>query len=195
MLGQVRLTRWWSPGWIGVLVILGLLSACQRPGEADRRAPSAGVPSTGSTSVLHTIDEQQFAQVLQRHRGKVVLVDYWASWCPPCVELLPHTIQLHRRWASRGLAVLTVSFDDAEGEAKAESLLRAHKATTENFRSPYGSTSESWERFGISGSVDAIPHVQLYDRSGNLRRSFGADSGPFGPKDIERAVEELLAEG
>ena len=47
-------------------------------------------------------------------RGKVVLVDFWATWCLPCMAQLPHTVELADRFRDRGLTVATVSLDEPE---------------------------------------------------------------------------------
>jgi thiol-disulfide isomerase/thioredoxin len=139
-----------------------------------------------------TIDEQDLAGAVERHRGRVVLVDFWATWCGACVEMFPHTVQLHRDLGGRGLAVLTVSLDSPRDEAKVRDFLVEQKATTENFQSRFGASSESIDRFEIPSGT--IPVVRLYDRAGKLREEFSAADGEIAPEEIDRALERLLAE-
>ncbi len=162
------------------------------PGGAARSESTE--PAAPAVVAVAAGDENDLAGVLRQSRGKVVLVDYWGTWCGPCLELLPHTVELHHALGGRGLVVVTVAFDDRQDEAEVLDILEKHNATCRNFRSRYGAGSASWEKFGISGDVDAVPHVQVYDRSGKLRQSFGYQSGPFGSADIDKAVEQLLAE-
>jgi cytochrome c biogenesis protein CcmG/thiol:disulfide interchange protein DsbE len=55
---------------------------------------------------------------LAAQRGKVVVLNFWATWCPPCVAEMPSLERLHRALAPEGLAVVTVSTDEDEGELR-----------------------------------------------------------------------------
>jgi thiol-disulfide isomerase/thioredoxin len=148
--------------------------------------PGCGRPSAGSVD-LGSIDAPGLAKLVEDHRGQVVLVDFWATWCVPCVALLPHTVDLHDRFAARGLAVITVSLDELEARPAVLKLLADHRATTENFLASYGVGSAEFTAFGIDSG--ALPHLRLYDRQGKLYRSFG---GNVHAEEIRRAVEEVL---
>ena len=166
-------------------VMLGLLLA----GCTGSSPPQVDGPGNVQ---LELIDEVGFAEVLQRHRGQVVLVDFWATWCPGCVALFPHTVELHERFADRGLAVISVDFDDPDEERTvALKFLIDQGATFENYISRYGGGTRSAEAFELDGS---LPQMKLYDREGRLHRSFGGDLGEIDPQELDRAVEALLAE-
>jgi thiol-disulfide isomerase/thioredoxin len=146
--------------------------------------------------VLSPVDRAGFDDAIARHRGKVVLVDFWATWCGPCIEQLPHTLELGRKLADRGLAVVTVSCDEPSESDRVADFLRSNNASgATNFISQFGASSETMESFEITGG--AVPFYQLYDRAGKLRQTFGispTDNRQFTPADIEAAVETLLAE-
>jgi len=135
------------------------------------------------------IDEVAFAEVLRQHGGSVVLVEYWATWCLPCRELFPHSVELHKRLAGKGLVVISVSLDDPQQESSVRQFLAAAGATFENFISAYGTGSKSMDAFRIEGGV---PCFQLYDRSGELHKTFAAGQGGIDPDAIDRAISELL---
>lgn len=142
---------------------------------------------------VEVIDEAGFANVLKQHRGTVILVDFWATWCTECMDLFPHTVELHKRLADRGLTVISVSLDDpgdAEVQAAVRKFLDQHGATFQNFVSKYGSTSESFEVFDIPDG--ALPHFKLYDREGKLYKTFASGGQNIDPDEIDRAVEALL---
>lgn len=164
-----------------VAVLGGVVAGC-----GDSASPP---PSTDPVTV-RVIDEKQFAQALDQHRGKVVLVDCWALWCIECLELFPHTVQLHHRFAARGLAVISLSFDDPDGQQDVLRFLESKGATFDNFISRYGGSTESADAFGLDDLI--LPRLHLYDRTGNLRKAFRFSEGPIEPEDIDRAVEELL---
>ena len=73
---------------------------------------TAAPPTAAKVVNLRVVDGAGFDAVIAEHRGKVVLVDFWATWCLPCIEQLPHTLEVGERLADRGLAVVTVSCDE-----------------------------------------------------------------------------------
>lgn len=165
----------------------------QLAGEADKPSMDQHAQNAASGQpTVRVIDETEFAQVLEQYRGKVLLVDFWATWCISCLELFPHTVELHKRLADRGLAVISVSFDDPEIEQTVLRTLVSKRATFDNFISRYGGSTKSLDAFGLEDG--SLPHYRLYDRSGKLRRSLHSSAGPIKPEDIDQAVEELLNE-
>ncbi len=166
-----------------VLLLAGM--ALLAPGCADKPpAPLAGERS------LRSIDASGLAQTLEKYRGQAVLVDFWATWCGPCLELFPHTVELHRRFRNRGLAVITVSLDDPDSRPAVLKFLADSGTTAENFLSPYGVGPAAFSAFGIDDG--SLPHVRIYDRQGKLHRTFASGGRTIDPKEVERAVEEAL---
>ena len=78
---------------------------------AQRAAPDPTLQATAPVALL-AVDRAAYDAAIAKQHGKVVLVDFWATWCLPCVEQLPHTLELGQKLAERGLAVVTVSCDD-----------------------------------------------------------------------------------
>ncbi len=114
-------------------------------------AGCAAKPSPpASETPLRKIDGPGLAETVAKHRGQVVLLDFWATWCGPCLELFPHTVELQRRFGERGLTVITVSLDDPDNEPAVRKFLTQSKATTENFLSPYGVGPAAFTAFGIA---------------------------------------------
>jgi thiol-disulfide isomerase/thioredoxin len=163
---------------------IGLLSL----GCGRNAAPTA--EKAAAEVALCTVDSRGLSDAIQRHRGKVVLVDFWATWCVPCVELFPHTVDLQRRFADRGLAVISVSMDDPTQRGAVLHFLRNHRAAFDNFISSYGVGSEGFDAFGVSDG--ALPHVRLYDRNGQVQKTFLSGGQSLAHQKIEAAVEELL---
>jgi thiol-disulfide isomerase/thioredoxin len=145
---------------------------------------------------LVSVDRQGFYEVIARHRGQVVLVDFWATWCGPCVEQLPHSLELARQLGKRGLAVVTVSVDDPGDSQQVAEFLRSQGAgVAVNLISQFGASPRSMEAFDIAGG--AVPHYKLYDRSGKLRHTFGVDptaKDQFTAQDIDNMIERILTE-
>jgi len=99
---------------------------------------------------------------LADYKGKVVVVDFWATWCRPCVALLPHTAQLAKEYKGRPVQFLGVSLDN-ERERLEEFLARNQYVTWPNiFDGPSGPIAETWK-------VSSIPRLVVIDHEGIVR--------------------------
>ncbi len=180
-----------SIGIIGAFALA--ISGCNNKQPAVN-AP-AGVTDAASIE-LSLVDRPGYDARVAKHRGKVVLVDFWATWCGPCVEQLLHTMELADQYRDRGLTVICVSCDEPSELEPVRALLQSKGAgVVENLVSQFGGSQQSMEAFEISSG--ALPAYKLYDRNGKLRQAFELNlqaKRQFTPKDIEAAVEALLEE-
>lgn len=126
---------------------------------------------------LKTFDGK--AVSLVDYRGKVVLLDFWATFCPPCVQALPELQALHAKHASRGFAVVGVTVDDRAALVQ--------KATT-RAKVAYPilqATPEVWNAY----KVNALPSLILVGRDGNIIKRYGGEADKAAMlADIERAL-------
>lgn len=167
----------------------------QKPSEltATGKASPPAQETPPKEVTLRVADLRVYQEVLAKHKGKPILVDFWATWCVPCIEQFPHTVELHTKHAAAGLAVVSVSLDDPADEVKVRTFLEKQGATFDNLLSKWGGDGPSFENFDIRGG--AVPHYKLYDRDGQLRQTFSVDPAAkrqFTPADIERSVLDLL---
>lgn len=164
---------------------------------AQIERPPAPVASSPATSIP-LVDRPEFDALLAQHKGQVVLVDCWATWCLPCVAQLPHTAELAKEHRGDGLKVVAISFDDPDSADQVRKALEgagANAAGVVCLQCKSGTSSESFDAFEITSG--ALPHYKLYDRTGKLRRTFELDPSAkkqFTTADIDAAVSELLAE-
>lgn len=178
------------------LVVLLVGCAPHEPGPPDELPTSEPEVPAASALQVEVVDRAGFDSVLAEQEGKVVLVDFWATWCAPCVEQLPHTIEMAERGRSDGLVVVTVCMEDPDSLERIQKFLSSRGAAeTINLVSSEGGGSRAMEAFEIAGG--ALPHYKLYDRSIELRHTFALDPSAdkqFTSEDIEAAVGELLQE-
>lgn len=112
---------------------------------------------------------------LQAYRGKLVLLDFWASWCAPCLEAIPHLIALQKSDAAK-LQVIGVSMDDAPGDA-----LKLSKRYAFNYPLLMGDA-----KFGsLYGGILGLPVVFLIGRDGKVLKVWRND---VTPQELTRAI-------
>jgi thiol-disulfide isomerase/thioredoxin len=115
---------------------------------------------------------------IQGLKGKVVVLDFWATWCAPCVAELPRMKELYRRFRDRGVEFIGVSLDESEDEGGLEKL-RAFVAKNGVPWPQYYQGNGTDSSFSTSWGIHAIPWLFVIDREGRLysadaRRELGA---------------------
>ncbi len=151
-------------------------------------AALAGGAAPGAHTRLMPLDEPAYRQVLAGHRGRVVLVSFWATWCSPCLEEMPRLVSLERNYRGRGLRLVTVSCDEAEDQAKAERVLHRVGALQPAYIKRVAD-DDRFIRFIDGNWSGALPALFLYDRRGRLVRSF---IGETEINVLENAVRSVL---
>ena len=139
-----------------------------------------GDEASSGDAKLEVVKHADLLERLQKQRGKVVVLDLWASWCGPCRQSFPHLVEMHHKYADRGLVCVSASIDEVGDKEKALKFLQSQNATFANYLIEDGDVAMRY--FGVNG----IPSVFVYDRDGQM-------AGPFHEYDtVEKAVKSLL---
>ena len=120
---------------------------------------------------------------LKQLRGKVVLVNFWATWCEPCITEMPSLQRLRNELAANGFEVLAVNYQ--EGPARINGFIQKMNLTLPVVRDTDGSVARSW-------GARVFPASYLVDRDGNIRHSISGAADWTSPKMLS-TIRSLLA--
>jgi thiol-disulfide isomerase/thioredoxin len=135
------------------------------------------------------IDAKQFHELVAREKGKVVLVNFWATWCVPCREEFPDLVRLEAAYRSKGVTVIGVSTDLGKDVSAVEKFLAANDPAFANYHKKIGGDDQDF-----IDSVDPkwggeLPFSVLYARDGHKAAAL---SGKQSKADFEREIGKLL---
>lgn len=119
---------------------------------------------------------------LSELRGQVVVINFWASWCPPCREEAAYLEQTWREYKDRGVVFIGVDYVDTEEEAL---------AYIEEFDITYFNGPDTGTRISQAYNIQGVPETFYVGKNGDLR---GVKVGPLQPPELENKIETLLAE-
>ena len=167
------------------LLALAVFAVYSLRAEEDAAEPAAEVS-------LKIADYDAIVELVESHRGKVVVMDAWSTWCEPCVREFPGLVKLHQEHGPEKLACISVSFDydgigkPEEFEADVLAFLQKQQATFDNVLA-----AEEADVMYAKMKLPSIPAVFIYNAEGKLVKRF---DGEFSyTDDVAPLVAELLA--
>src|SRR5258708_4317555 len=180
----------------GMLITLGVIALLAVMVWADHKFPAAGAPSAGAPAkptdapTVSLKDLNDGDVNLQQYKGKVVLVNFWATWCAPCKSEIPLLIGLHEKYGSRGFEILGLSMDE-DGKKAVQPFLDKERfdvsGQKEAINYPIAFANDSIaEKFG---GVIGLPTSLLFTRDGKMINRI---VGPVELNDISKSIEDLL---
>ncbi len=170
------------PSWLGtvliyafVLGVLGLLGWGLMKVNSGQRdsgmAPDFTLTSFNNETVT-----------LSELRGQVVVINFWASWCPPCREEAPYLESTWRKYQDQGVIFIGVDYADTEKEAL---------AYIDEFDITYFNGPDVGTQISQDYRMDGVPETYFVAKNGELR---GTKIGPLYPPELDQRIDELLAE-
>lgn len=155
-----------------LLVLLSALAGCRS--SAPKGRAGAGAPDFTVTD----IHGKKLS--LADYRGKVVLLDFWATWCAPCLEEIPHFVEMQQQLGAQGFQTIGISMDD--GPKPVLQFYQDHKL---NYPVAVGDAKLADSYGGILG----LPVTFVINRDGQIRKKF---VGATDPAVIEQEVVAAL---
>ena len=154
-------------------------------GCASEEGGLVPVGSTAPDFKLETLSVPSSSVSLAKRKGKVVLLDYWATWCGPCRQITPTLEAIYERHKGEGLEAMAIT-DEAR-----EIVTTVEKSRPHTMPVLLDSKGEAHDRLGI----EALPTIIVVDRKGHIAfRSTGfSDPKAFG-EEVEAAIEKALKE-
>jgi thiol-disulfide isomerase/thioredoxin len=147
---------------------------------------------TGEVKLVPVKWKGYLEQVASHKKAKLIVVDAWATWCGPCMENFPHLVEMHHKYADKGLVAISLSLDEADKPkkvAEATAFLKSQNAVFTNLL--LDETNDySFEKFDIT----AIPAVFLYGPDGKEIRRFTLEdvNNQFTYDQVEKGVQDYL---
>ena len=167
-------SRYFAPGvWLDDLIF----SALGQPDETPALTVGAPAPDFNLT------DTSGATVSLGQYRGKVVLLDFWRTWCVPCVEAIPHLKSLQDKYRSQGLVILGITDRlDAEGAATLRRFAGEYKINYPLLIDEKGTTTAQY-------SILGYPHTYIIDRGGRVALD---KHGAIGEAELEQEIQKAL---
>jgi thiol-disulfide isomerase/thioredoxin len=153
-----------------VVIAMAILAGCtDRGGKSDARAVDFSLQDMGGKNVK-----------LSDYKGKVVLLDFWATWCPPCRASIPGLEKIHKTYKDKGLVILAVSLDEG-GWDEVKSFI-ADSGITYTVLKGTDDVSEQYQ-------VRSIPMILILDKEGRITKRY---LGFGNEEDLEKDIKAVL---
>lgn len=179
-----------------LLVLMFIIGGCKKTEPAQQTEAEAEIKptqpiadSTPSTTAskpapAFTLQDLNGKSVsLADLRGKVVILDFWATWCPPCVKEIPHFVELHEQYKDKGVEIVGISLDQAGPSVV--------KAFVQKFQIKYPIMMTDGKVDKAFGGITSIPTTFLIDSAGNISKKYvGYNSKAVFEADIKALLTE-----
>ena len=146
--------------------------------------------SGDASQLAGELDAAGLRQTLARQKGRVVLLNFWATWCVPCREEFPELSKLQGKYGAAGFQLIGVSTDFAKVRPAVQKFLAEQRPSFPNYRKKSGGDDQDFIEAVDSSWGGELPFSVLYDRSGRKVRVY---SGSLPIASAEKEIRKLLA--
>lgn len=138
---------------------------------------------------IQLVKYKELGDAVKAHKGKIVVVDVWGTFCIPCMKEFPHLVELHKELGKDGVVCMSVSVDDPEKKEQALKFLNKSGATFQNFL--LDEDAEVWQK---NWKVKGVPLIFVFAKDGTQAAKFDSDDPDktYTYKDVRAKVAELL---
>jgi len=166
------------------------LLAPDTPWAGDAEEPATIAGPTGMQGISFT----EWDTILENQHGNIAVVDFWASWCTPCIERFPHMVKMHHEYSNRGVRFISLNLDEKGDEESIEwcnNFLERIGADFPNYHMDEN-MSQAFERLDLL----SLPAVRIFATDGSEAYRLTGDNPykQFTEKNVENAILELLAQ-
>ena len=151
---------------------LALLAAFSVPRARVAAAQPAPTAEPGDPPL---IDLAGYNQLVAQHRGKALMVTFWATWCKPCRNEFPLIVSLAKEYAPQGLDVVGVSLDEDADIALVRHFITLNHPGFQNYRQKPGIDADAFYQGVTPDWRGTMPETDFYARDGHLARYFVGD--------------------
>lgn len=163
--------------WIRALVLIGLISLAW-PGYAH-----AGLEEVASQPMKLLSGK---TASLSDYKGKMVIINFWATWCPPCLDEIPDLIKFQSKYGSKGVQVIGVNFMERADEKRLKEFVELHGI---NYPIVYDDNDKIEKLSNALGGAYGLPVTKILDRSGKF---VGSHVGGLTVEQLVEFVKPML---
>lgn len=168
---------------VSIVMLLALLLVGLEQAQAETEVTKASARVPAPEFELNDLKDEAIR--LSQFKGKVVVINFWATWCAPCKQEIPHLSRILENNQDQGLVILTISTDSPQTQSQVGRLARRWK--TQTLLDPEGRVVAQLNPRGIQ------PYTVIVDRQGRI--AYEHDGYTVGEEvEMEKAIKQVLAE-
>jgi thiol-disulfide isomerase/thioredoxin len=160
-----------------------------KPRKTEPKGAEQPAPEAAELPPVELADSAKVKELLAAAKGKVVLLNFWATWCPPCVEETPHFVELYKKYKDKDFVFISLSADGPAAKDKAVTSFQKKHALPFPVYVLDGLDPDALKDVLGKELSGALPETLVYDKTGALKSSV---EGGLSYDELEGMVKPLL---
>jgi thiol-disulfide isomerase/thioredoxin len=173
---------------LSLLILTSFSSALLNAGEPGQSPSAKSAKLSSKPLEVPLINARKFNETLKRLKGRVVVVNMWATWCVPCRKEFPILVQLYQQYKSRGMELLAISNDDLQNLEDVKDFVRERHAQFPAYIVDPDGANDLREAI-YPEWTGGLPSTFIFDRHGDLK---GKILGMLDREEFESTIKPLL---